>query len=268
MFILHPAACKILNWTMNWTASLSSWLVLTLTVQRAMSVVWPHKVNVICTRRRTFIIVIGLSAAFALLYSHMLIGLDVVEGVPGSSTAVCTIRYAWYGAFWSQVWTRIDLFLYSVIPAATLVLGNGVLAVTLTAAVRTASQTLTGGGQSLKSEDRKRNVSSTTVTVMAVSMAFLCFSLPLMIYVNIIYTPDMTDPETRLFYRFLHEMLFVVAFCNFAVNFYLYCLTGSRFRQQFMTLICGWWSKTRDKRDAHNTETAISSVSASEPSPL
>ena len=267
--ISHPAACKILTWTLNSCASLSSWLVLTLTVQRAMSVVWPHRVNVICTRRRSFIAVVVLSAVFPLLYSHILVGMDVLVVLSGSnSVRSCTFASAWYREFWGRVWTRIDLFLYSVIPAVTLVLGNGILAFTLAAAVRKASHTLAGGAQSLTLGDRKRNVSSTTVTVMAVSMSFLSFSLPLMIYVNVIFTPDITDPETQAYYRFLHGVLFLVGFSNFAVNFYLYCLTGSRFRQQFRTMVCGRWGDTRDKHATHSKETAVSSVSASGASPM
>ena len=234
-----------------------------------MSVVWPHRVNIICTRRRSFITVVVLSAVFALLYSHLLFGVDVLVVLSGSnSVRFCTYASAWYREFWGRVWTRIDLFLYSIIPAVTLVLGNGILAFTLAAAVRKASHTLAGGAQSLTLGDRKRNVSSTTVTVMAVSMSFLSFSLPLMIYVNVIFTPDITDPETRAYYRFLHGVLFMVGFSNFAVNFYLYCLTGSRFRQQFRTMVCGRQGDTRDKHATHSKETAVSSVSASGTSPM
>ena len=264
--VSHPAACKILIWTLNWCASLSSWLVLTLTVQRAMSVVWPHKVNVICTRRRSFITVVVLSSVFALLYSHLLFGFDVVAVGDNGSFRLCTSGSAWYREFWGRVWTRIDLFLYSVIPAVTLVLGNGILAFTLAAAVRKASHTLASGAQSLTLGDRKRNVSSTTVTVMAVSMAFLCFSMPIMIFISVIFIPDYTDTETQSLYSFLHGMLFLLAFCNFAVNFYLYCLTGSRFRQQFKTMVCGWRGETRDKHAAHSKETAVSSVPVSDTS--
>ena len=34
-------------------SALSAWLLVALTAQRAASVVWPHRVNVICTRHKS-----------------------------------------------------------------------------------------------------------------------------------------------------------------------------------------------------------------------
>ena len=45
-----------------------------------------------------------------------------------------------------------------------------------------------------------------------------------------------TPSEIHLF---LYDVLFVIGLFNFAWNFYLYCLTGSKFREEFKKIMFG-----------------------------
>ena len=55
-------------------STVSSWFLCCMTVQRAMSVVWPHRVNLLCTRRTVVLVLTGVAVFLAALYSHYLVG--------------------------------------------------------------------------------------------------------------------------------------------------------------------------------------------------
>ena len=55
-----------------------------------------------------------------------------------------------------------------------------------------------------------------------------------MIYSSVFYAS--TSSEIHLF---LYDVLFVIGLFNFAWNFYLYCLTGSKFREEFKKIMFG-----------------------------
>ena len=55
-----------------------------------------------------------------------------------------------------------------------------------------------------------------------------------MIYSSVFYAS--TPSEIHLF---LYDVLFVIGLFNFAWNFYLYCLTGSKFREEFKKIMFG-----------------------------
>nr|KAG5714020.1 hypothetical protein BaRGS_020348 [Batillaria attramentaria] len=88
---VHSVICKLNTWVFSLCATLSPWILVALTVQRAASVVWPHRVNLICTRTRSQLVVLSLTLIVSVLYSHILYGFDVVyigNGTDASSTMV------------------------------------------------------------------------------------------------------------------------------------------------------------------------------------
>ncbi len=82
-----------------------------------------------------------------------------------------------------------------------------------------------------------------TVMLLAVSVAFLLLTLPLFVR-NCIYTLDnpMRSSHTYALYFFLYHFSNKFYMTNnAAINFYLYCITGSKFRQDLVELFgcCG-----------------------------
>ncbi|XP_070185076.1 growth hormone secretagogue receptor type 1-like [Littorina saxatilis] len=262
IFFRHIVACKLFPWLNNSLGALSAWLVVCLTLQRAASVIWPHRVSVICTRHRSYVVIVAVSVIIGLLYSHMIYGYDLLVGP--ELTQVCGFRSAEYSQFWGGVWARVDLFIYCVVPSVVIVGGNGVLVWKLTASTRRATQKLSAG-QSLQNDDRAKKTSSATITVITVSLTFVCFSLPLAIYVNSVFAKLFDRGETSPFHYLLYNLFMLLYLSNFAVNFYLYCLTGSRFREAFLSMLPCWANGTTNiKRAATTNGTSVYSVSASE----
>ena len=77
---------------------------------------------------------------------------------------------------------------------------------------------------------------SLTILLVALSLIFLATSLPSTIFLLASKTmADVTDWFTfNLIYGITGQLVYV----NSAVNFYVYSVTGKRFREEFLSLIC------------------------------
>ena len=90
-----------------------------------------------------------------------------------------------------------------------------------------------------KADDKSAQNRQLTAMLLGVTVTFLIVSLP--IYVRYIYydfntfTDTPTSYATYIFVAHATHKLFTT---NNAVNFYLYCITGSKFRQDLITLFC------------------------------
>ena len=56
----HDVVCKSLVFVSNAGAASSAWILVAMTTLRAVSVAWPHRVNVLCTPRRSWWIILTI----------------------------------------------------------------------------------------------------------------------------------------------------------------------------------------------------------------
>ena len=235
VYASHVIACKLAVWGMNFASISSAWLLVALTAQRAASVVWPHHVSFICTRHKSIVIIIIIAFVCGVLQSHMLYGFGLVKTENGT-TERCTFSSTAYQEFYVDVWIKVNTILYSLLPCVCLIVSNVILGWKLAVAMKQAREKL-----SIRSEDRKdsrqKKASSVTVTIITVSVAFVIITVPFMIYCSMFYIIASSE-----IHFFLYDFLFIIGLFNFAWNFYLYCLTGSRFRDEFKKIMfscCG-----------------------------
>ena len=226
---IHVVICKLFIWAMNTVAALSAWLLVALTAQRAASVVWPHRVNVICTRHKSVVTIVVISTMCSLLYSHTLYGFDLVESGNGTRW-MCSFGSTDYQVFFASIWVIADLFIYSVFPCVFLIASNVVLGWKVTVAMKEARAKFSAGSECQK-DSRQKKASSVTITIIIVSVAFVVITIPAQVYNTFFYGYASSD-----FDYFLYDFFFVYALSNFGWNFYLYCLTGSKFREEFKIL--------------------------------
>ena len=159
---------------------LSAWTLVAMTSQRAASVIWPHRVNLVCTTRKAAIYVVcvtGLSFAFV---SHCFYGFDIVNQ-NGTNRCVMVEAPAEYRFFVLKVWPWIGNMLYALLPSALLVISNSVLVWKVSRSIRKARGTM-GTGQAGQADSRAKKASSMTLTVIAVSVTFFLLTMPLTVY--------------------------------------------------------------------------------------
>ena len=233
----HDAVCKSVMFVRNAGSASSAWILVAMTTQRAVSVAWPHRVNVLCTPRRSWWIILTIVVFFSLAYSHMLYGF----GVMPSAGHACAMTSKSYERFIFNVWVKIDMFLFSVLPFACLFLSNSILVLKLRRSVKNAGVQMTI--TDTEKASRERTANSVTLTAIVVSVVFVVLTSPLAFYNFFSFTNANTETEdaNELAVRFFIQNLFyMIAYFNYSVNFYLYCLTGERFRKELRKIVCGW----------------------------
>ena len=230
----HDVVCKSVVFVMNVSAACSAWILVAMTTQRAVSVAWPHRVNVLCTPRRSWWTILTIVVFFCLVYSHMLYGIGIVPSAGHS----CTLVSKSYELFLRNVWLKIYILLFSFLPFACLFLSNSVLVLKLRRSVKDAREQLTT--TDTQHANREKNASSITLTAIVVSLVFIVLTFPLALYnllslvaANIRFTDDINLSV------FIRQVVYITAYFNYSVNVYLYCLTGERFRMKFREIMCG-----------------------------
>ena len=238
----HDATCKIIAFVYNTAVACSSWILATMATHKALMVTWPHRVNAICTPRRSWSAVIAVVIVSCLTFSHMLYGPQVT--FPGR---VCSATGA-YQVFLMEVWLKIEPYLHSVLPIFCIIPSNIVMVLKLRVSVREASDQLATGATQLTS--RSKTVNSITLQAVVVSTVFVVLTVPVTAWNATSYVwsdRDVTDLHSLSVRLILQYSLYFISYCNYCVNFYLYCLTGSKFRNEFKSILC-----SKDKRDIQN----------------
>ena len=137
------------------------------------------------------------------------------------------------------VYPWIDLVVSSFLPSSLLLVGNVLLATTVTRSARLARRlTAAPTGSDRRSDVREKAASSLTVTLMSVSVTYLCLTLPVSIFFVLQPYVAWGDARRNAWTELVWAVVSLMWYCNSTVNFYLYCLTGTRFRAQCKRLLC------------------------------
>ena len=138
------------------------------------------------------------------------------------------------------VFPWIDLVVSSFLPSSLLLVGNVLLATTVTRSARLAGRlTAAPTGSDRRTDVRQKAASSLTVTLMSVSVTYLCLTLPVSIFFVLQPYVAWGDARRSAWTELVWALVNLMWYCNSTVNFYLYCLTGTRFRAQCKRLLCG-----------------------------
>ena len=120
-----------------------------------------------------------------------------------------------------------------------LLVSNGILIFKLSASVKSASSQLSQG-DSDQLQAREKAARSVSITVITVSLMFLCLTLPISIdyVINYLLQNVVKLPlEEVLAQRVMNGIFTLLYYSNSAINFYVYVLTGNRFREEFIKIL-------------------------------
>ncbi|KAK7497907.1 hypothetical protein BaRGS_00010778 [Batillaria attramentaria] len=260
---LHAFPCKTLTWMMYSSAGTSAWLLVAMTTQRAMSVTWPHRVTFHCSYRKSGITVFLIFVVVWGCQCHQLYGLIVhdsdvyLDGACGASVN--------YEDFWDNVWPWVDMSLFSLLPSFMLLVSN----VALLRSLRRSASRFASCGTSTATEGRKRVASSMTVTLVIVSFTFLLFTFPINVSIILWHlTGEAIEDDAELTAKMdlAWAVTNILWYANSAVNFFLYCLSGSKFREDFLKLLTCSDAKQKVPTVSRSTNSRVPSSSAQQSS--
>lgn len=141
---------------------------------------------------------------------------------------------------WQVVWPWVDAFVYSFLPFVVILCLN-VLIVRQVIIARGQRENLHGSHKFRQRRPSQEGSTRLTLMLLTISFTFLVTTLPLnvaSIAAAFIDDSDADNIRTRSRFRLARTVAEMLMYANHAVNFYLYCATGQKFRHQLVWMIC------------------------------
>ena len=111
----HRMICKVFTWLYTGTGTVGCWYIVLLSLHRAVSVMWPHRVHVVCTRRVVVALLLTVTVVLAAVYSHYLYGFDLMDPSLATSRSCLMVGEA-YIQFVVEVFVYVELAVYCLLP--------------------------------------------------------------------------------------------------------------------------------------------------------
>lgn len=241
--------CKLLFFLAYVLWAFSSWLIVFITWLRVISTHWPLKANCWLTKKK---VAIGILLLCALLVSY---ALHIFWGVkiqlkPSRNSSLETNLTNYHGEYrcsivssfrfvYQEILPISDLVLILTIPFALILIGNLFIVHKLIVTFRMRKSMLAEGQQQVffkSSGERKVNKvdkqMTTSVMLVGVSIAFVVLTGPHSILRQVKNRITVSE-ET---FQMARTICFLLYYSNNAVNFFVYCFSGSSFRKNLAKL--------------------------------
>ena len=254
----NDALCKLVTFLIYVSGVLSAWTLVAMTAQRAVCVLFPHRANVLCTVGKSRAIVVSVAFFITAIHTHILYGFHISMK---SGHKRC-VFYLDYEPFFQEIWVWVDMLFFSFLPWLCLAVSNSLLVWKLRLSLHEAKLSL-GSGQADRINDRKKKATSISITLIAVSTAFLLLTFP-MSFVQIISFVFWMNGSIRTLnslrsFYYIHKISFPLWYANSCINFYVYCLTGSKFRREAKQILRCMFNDDSDKQGGNTTASTLSS---------
>ncbi|ELU08577.1 hypothetical protein CAPTEDRAFT_64368, partial [Capitella teleta] len=221
---MSSTGCKTHRFFTYYFGELSPAILVILTVERFVSVFYPLRCREICSKRRLGIGVMFVTITYALINSYFIFTSGLLPGEDHS----CQVYLRYEETMFA--WNWVDSTLYAFLPFTIIFTGNILIAKKLIKAQKSRNTMATKS---------KKDRQSLTPMLMTVSWCFLLLNLPSCIYF-IGESEELWPLETYLDGLnddIAYDIVNLLYYTNNAINFFLYCLTGTKFRSALLGLL-------------------------------
>ena len=233
--LLSSAGCMTSVFFTYFSFQLSSWLLVTVTTERLISVMFPHQVKLNCTTKKSGITVLVIIMCLAAVNAHYFYGYRL-QYIPSDSLQrlQCGPRHELvdYSIFLYRYWSWIDFVISFAVPFAIMLIDNILIIVNL------KRQTNRRRKMSISHTEKEER----SVTVMLIALCIIYFICLLPCEVFFIVLPYLREAAIKMpfanmmkrmdYLLFLHTIVSCLSYINSTTNFILYFLSGTRFRAE------------------------------------
>ncbi|CAF2885332.1 unnamed protein product [Rotaria sp. Silwood2] len=230
-----PSMCTILVFLSDASTLLSVWIIVLITVERALVVLFPLRIKKFISSCRARILIV-LITIMSLIFSTRVLFIPIDVSLEQKKR--CHPISSWQK--YRQLNATITEFTLCFIPLSIVIIGNCITLHTVKRAVFRRHQTLTNHVYHRK-RHYEANENQLMLMLLIVTLMFTVYFLPFTI-INVILRWGLPfglcftqkSFEAYLIIRSLCEFLKDLNFCT---NFMIYCISGRRFRYAFFSLI-------------------------------
>ena len=228
--MLSVTSCKIFGFMLHVCRMWSSLLVATLSTDRMVCSCFPLKRELLGSGKSALII-ISITFGFVFIINvHELYGFKLITI---ANVSFCGYVDEDYAYFLGVYFAWIDTSVYFILPSIVIIVTN---IMTVKAAIKSTKQA--SHLMNVESvRNRNRNNRQMIVMAVTVSLTFFFLTLPGGIYFIIrpylFSDPDLFDAANHAIGYLCTTIAFNLAYVNFAINFFLYVISGRQFREDF-----------------------------------
>ena len=225
--IQSDGSCKFITYILQLATKFASMVLTVIMIERAVSVSFPLHAKTLITKRRLLAAYLFMLGFFLLFYIPVFLYHEVtfVAGMPE-----CDL-YTDYPVFLDYYYPYSTALFEVFLPFSVIMISSGVIIFKIRQAHH-ARQAQLG-------QNEDDNLTSTTLMLASVGVVFLICMLPRLVD-EIGFPLNMygdTDWGIAVNWLMVYTS-FSLARLNNALNFFVYCLTGKRFRSAFITVMC------------------------------
>lgn len=238
--------CGVHYWLTYSFLHCSAWVRIAFTIQRISSVWLPHGSRFRFNHRTARINLAVLIFVILATNSHMLYGKRPEPIEENNQTILrCGFVNKEYKQFFGKYWTIVDFLLFPAIPSVLMITGNLLIILKVFKSKhnveRNASKRSDGHTNS-----RTSRFSSMTLVLIVLNVSFIILTAPF----GIMMIGNTYFSLSENLYWILFDVFDVLTYVDNSVDFLLYCLTGSLFRQELKKML----SRTGTVHSVHSVE--------------
>ena len=214
--VFSDITCRFERLLMTFCNQFSSWIVVYLTIERMVAVLIPLKCREIVTRRRAVLI---LALTGCILFGVNVNSLWTIQY--SSNLQICTWAEKFQKTIFREIYIWTDTAIFFLIPAILIIVLNAITICRLWQVRK----------QHLSSFNKQK---SAIIILFGVSFAFVVLTSPVVVHDIYLLLNGRQHLEMGLRFYVPVSMWLM----NYAVNFYLYSLAGSKVRNVLFHVCC------------------------------
>ena len=242
--------CKISSYITNASLCWSVWLVVLMTCERFVAIIWPLKAMTWLSVKRAKLMVVAIYVTMAAFNSAYLV--TSTSLYLGGSARCGTLGK--YRELFNKTWIPMETSVVTYIPLILIFLLNVSMILKIKEARRKQAE--------LRVESQE-NSGQVTAMLLTVSIAFFVLTIPRSLFLILVKQgiwDYMATPYSYSVYLLINTILRLLADLNHCVNFLLYVASGSSFRKEIRKL-CPCSCKHNVSNSQMDDGTALSVIS-------
>ena len=254
--------CKVYYYVYSVCSFASVCLVLAMTFNRFLAVTNPLKVKIFSTMKMTKMTICGI-ALFSVCYA---VPMGLYSDILGSGLCVRLIVKTTF----STIWSWVHICLASLVPSTLLLVMNSFIIIAIRRRGKFVAES-TGGQETdqrgNKSKSKSYQENQLTMMLLLVAFALLILSVPNCLLYIMLQLYDYTRTLERYsnihLFGHLSNKLYIA---NSALNFFLYCIGGSKFRSDLLAVFptCCPCVKKAPLKASHSIRSAMTVSTSTE----
>ena len=221
--------CKYIVYLELFSLQYATYLILAMTTDKYIAIRWPHKAATYSTPRRARVIIflILTCAAMYNLPHFFITAVSAGNCYAYSARGILTKVYSWF-----------TIVLNAFISFTLLIHMNYVIVKTVRKSRKMFSINLGTAGTNSRQTSMKKAENQLTSMLLMVTTLFLILLLPT--YTRYIYSAFVvSDTPSKFSASFLFfEISYKLYVTNSGINFFLYCVSGQKFRNDLKEIAC------------------------------